>query len=202
MHAAPVYLHDANMAVTLGASMAPEPFANRTTAASLASVTDAPSASASELHNQSTHVWVSGGMLELVFNFGTEYDLTTFHFWNYHSEGFDVDDIDLTFLDSSMNFVGSILDVSPALGNATGSDSAAIFAQDIALSFPAKVQYVTAVLSGSNDQVDFNNIGFTGEISQGVVPEPGSWLLMCFGGLLLAALKVRRNCRALFRLSR
>ena len=186
MHAAPVYLNDANMTVTLGPSMAPEPFANRTTAASLASAIDAPSASASELHTIATHVWVSNGVLELVFNLRTEYNLTTFHFWNYHSENFDVDDIDLTFRDGSMNLVGTISNIVPALGNSTGSDASPIFAQNIALSFPSKVQFITANFSGSNNQVDFNNIGFTGEVSTNAIPEPRFQILVAFGALVLA----------------
>src|SRR5262249_51855370 len=83
MSAATVYLNHANMSVALGPSMAPEPFAFRTTAEALASVIDAPSASASEFHSQSTHVFVLGNLLELAFNFGSEHDLTMFHFWNY-----------------------------------------------------------------------------------------------------------------------
>lgn len=48
--------------------MVAEPFANRTTAA------------AGENHEQGTHVWVSGGTLEIDSDFGIEYDLTTLHF--------------------------------------------------------------------------------------------------------------------------
>ena len=68
-NAAPVYLNFQNITVALGASMAAEPFANRTTADSLASIIDAPSADASENHDQSTHVWVSVGSLEIDFDF-------------------------------------------------------------------------------------------------------------------------------------
>ena len=159
---AQVYLNDANISVTLGASMAPEPFQNRTTAASLASVIDATSATAPEDHNQSTHVWVSGGSLELDFDFGIEYDLQTLHFWNYFAEGFDVDNIDFVFFDASKNVVGSLLGVAPALGGSGGNP---IFAEDLTLSFPGKVQFVNAVLTGSNGEVDFNNIGFTANVS-------------------------------------
>jgi hypothetical protein len=159
----PVYLNDQNITVELGASMAPEPFANRTTAASLASVIDAPSAAAEEFHTQSTHIWVSGGTLELDFDFGIEYDLTTFHFWNYHSESHDVDNIDLTFYDAQNFLVGTLLNVSPILGNVSGSDGAPIIAEDYALDFPSRIRYVNAVLSGSNGQVDWNNMGFTGD---------------------------------------
>lgn len=184
--AAPIFLNNSNASVALGPLMPAEPFANRTTAASLASIMDLPTAASSELHNQSTHVWVSGGILELRFDLGIEYDLTTFHFWNYHSESHDVDDIDLQFFDASNALVGTISNVVPALGNGTGSDSSPIFAQNIALSFPSRVRFVTAVLSGSNNQVDFNNMGFTGELSnpQGV-PEPSTWLLLGSGMLAL-----------------
>lgn len=185
--AAPIYLNDQNITVALGASMAPEPFANRTTAASLASVIDAPTAASGENHEQGTHVWVSGGTLELDFDFGIEYDLTTLHFWNYLAEGFDVDDIDLTFFDASMTQVGQLLDVMPALG---GGGSNPIFAEDYALNFPSKVRFVNAVLSGSNGQVDFNNLGFTGEVS---VPEPALSGLLLLGLLSIAAQRRTRT---------
>lgn len=169
-----VYLNDSNITVALGASMFPEPFQNRSTADSLASVIDAPTAISSEDHNQATHVWLSSGSLELDFDLGTEYDLQTLHFWNYFSEGFDVDNIDFMFFDSLGNFVGSLLGVSPALG---GSGSNPIFAEDLPLSFPSKVQFVNAVLTGSNNQVDFNNIGFTAI----AIPEPSTLIILGFG---------------------
>jgi hypothetical protein len=183
------YLNDQNITVSLGPSMSPNPFANRPTAASLASIFDAPSASASEFHNQSTHVWVSGGTLELVFDFGIEYDLSTLHFWNYHTESYDVDNIDFTFYDASNVFAGSLLNVNPSLGGSAPSDSTAIFAENYSLSFPSKVRYVNAVLSGSNNQVDFNNLGFTGAVS--AVPVPAAvWL---FGSGLLGIVGLRQK---------
>ncbi|HYC56660.1 MAG TPA: myxococcus cysteine-rich repeat containing protein [Candidatus Binatia bacterium] len=175
-HAAPAYLNDQNMTVALGESMAAEPFANQTTAVSLANVIDAPTAASPEDHiSPTTHVWVSGGPLELDFDLLVEYDLTTLHIWNYHTENFDVDDIDFTFFDSSMALVGTLLDVEPALGGNGGNP---IFAENIPLSFPSKVRYVNAVLTGSNAEVDFNNLGFTGEISNpncgdGTIDQPG-----------------------------
>lgn len=181
--AAPIYLNFENISVALGDSMAAEPFANRSTADSLASVIDAPSADASEDHTQSTHVWVSGGVLELDFDFGIEYDLTTLHFWNYHGEAYDVDDLDFTFFDASMMEVGTLLDVEPALGGSGGNP---IFAEDFALAFPAKVRFVNVVLSGDNGQVDFNNLGFTGEVS---VPEPATSAFGAAGALGLVALR-------------
>ena len=71
------------------------------------------------------------------------------------------------------------MDVMPALGNTTGSDTDPIFAEDFTLAFPGKVQFVDAELSGSNLQVDFNNLGFTGSLT--AVPEPG-----VLGTLLIA----------------
>ena len=158
-----IYLNDQNISVSLGSTMAAEHFENRSTADSIASIIDAPLAEESENHNQSTHVWVSGGSLELDFDLGIEYDLKELHFWNYFGEGFDVDNIDFKFFDSSNSLVGSLLNVAPELG---GGGSNPIFAQDYALTFPSKVQFVNAILTGSNNQVDFNNIGFTAEVSQ------------------------------------
>ncbi len=182
------YLNDQNITVALGSSMAPEPFSNRSTVDSLASIIDAPSATVSEEHNQSTHVWINGGTLELDFDLGTEYDLTMFHFWNYSGEGFDVDEIDFAFFDNSNNPVGSLLDVMLALG------SNPIFADDYALSFPSNVRFVNAVLSGTNNQVDFINMGFTGELSSTVIPEPSTWTLFTLCAAVVG-LSRKRNRR-------
>ena len=161
-----VYLNFSNMSAMLGElhNGDREPFANRSTLESLISLTDAPSADFEEFHQQTSHVWVSGGMLEIVFDLDVDYDLDQFHFWNYHSESFDVDDIDLVFYDSEMNSIGTLEDISPALGNDTGSDSNPTTAEDFDLDF-AGVRFVRVTLAGSNSQVDFNNIGFTGVVS-------------------------------------
>ena len=177
--AAPIYLNSSNITVALGPSMAAEPFENQTTAISLANVIDAPSADAGEDHiSPTTHVWVSGGPLELVFNFGTEYNLNTLHFWNFFAEGFDVDNVAFTFFTAAGVNVG-VLDVEPALGGAGGNP---IFAEDYALSFPSNVQFVRALLTGTNDEVDFNNIGFTAELSNPTaIPEPATLTLFTLG---------------------
>ncbi len=138
------------------------------------------------------------------FDFGEQYDLRTLHFWNYTAENFDVDNIDFSFFDSSNSMVGS-LSVLPALGSSPG-----IRAQDIDLAAPLDVQFVTAFLSGSNGEVDFQNIGFTAERSLDRcltnpndpicnnppidppvgVPEPESLVMLGFG---LLALAIRRK---------
>ena len=205
-NAAPIYLNDQNITVALGSSHDAQvlanptfgPFANVSITQSLANVIDAPTADAQEFHNQLTHVWVNGGHLELDFNFGVEYDLSALHFWNYHSEAFDVDHILFTFFDSSLNEVG-MLEVVPLLGNTTGSDSDPILPETYVLSFPSNVQYVNAWLTGSNGQVDFNNIGFTAVLSDpgnggpgpSPIPEPGTLLLLGIG--LAGLLGVRRR---------
>jgi hypothetical protein len=53
---------------------------------------------------------------------------------------------------------------------------------------PVSVEFVTAFLGGNNRQVDFQNIGFSGE--ETVIPEPRTAMLL---GLGLADLASRRR---------
>jgi len=193
--AAPVYLNDALISVSVGAGTSPGTFNNTfDDGRTINKAIDAPSADAEEFHNQATHIWFTaddvGGGLELRFDFAQEYDISTLHFWNFTGESFDVDNVDFTFFDSSSTQVGS-LSITPALGSSPG-----IRAEDIALAAPLNVQFVTAFLTGSNRQVDFQNIGFTAEVSAprppSAVPAPAALPLM-LTGLIGAGLLSRRK---------
>jgi MYXO-CTERM domain-containing protein len=192
--AAPVYLNQSNISVAVGAGTSAGSFNNTfDNGQTINKVIDAPNAAASEFHNQTTHIWftaaTAGGGLELLFDFNTEYDISTLHFWNYDGEGFDVDNVDFTFFNGANAQVGT-LSVQPALGA-----SPAIFAQDILLAAPLNVRYVRAFLTGSNRQVDFQNIGFTADVStpidQNPVSSPGTLALAALG--LAAAFGTRRR---------
>ncbi len=190
-----VYLNIDNISVQQGPGTSPGSFNNTFSGGTLDKVIDAPSANAPEFHNQTTHIWFTasqvGGGLELRFDFHQEYDISTLHFWNYTSESYDVDNVDFTFFNSSNQQVGQ-LSISPALGSAPG-----IMAEDIVLAAPLNVQYVTAFLSGTNRQVDFQNIGFTAEVSEPrvvQVPFP-IWTVVILALVLisLAILKTRKQ---------
>lgn len=188
--AVPIYLNQDNISVALGAGTSPGSYNNTFSGGqTINKVIDAPTAAAEEFHNQTTHIWYtadqSGGGLELLFDFGQEYDISTLHFWNYTNEAYDVDKVDFTFFNSSNSQVGN-LTVYPALGSSPG-----IAAQDIVLAAPLNVEFVTAFLTGSNKQVDFQNIGFTAEVST-TVPDSGMTLALFGIGLgALGAVKRR-----------
>ncbi|MFK8031626.1 MAG: thrombospondin type 3 repeat-containing protein [Gammaproteobacteria bacterium] len=154
-----VYLNSSNINVSVGDGTSPGTFNNTFDGSqTINKVIDAPSADAEEFHNQTTHVWYSasanGGGLELEFDLLGAYNITTLHFWNYTAEGFDVDNIEFSFFNGDSS-VGS-LTIQPELGSSPG-----ITAQDIILDAPLNVTSVVAFLTGSNRQVDFQNIGFT-----------------------------------------
>ena len=187
--AASSYLNQSNITVALGAGTSPGSFNNTfNNGATINKVIDAPSAVAEEFHDQVTHIWFTadqvGGGLELKFDFGAQYDINTLHFWNYTSEDYDVDDISFTFFNAGNSEVGT-RSLSPALGSSPG-----IRAQDITLAAPLNVRYVTVFLSGSNRQVDFQNIGFTAGVSA-PIPEPARWALMGMGLLGVLAFRQR-----------
>ncbi|WP_293676580.1 PEPxxWA-CTERM sorting domain-containing protein [uncultured Phenylobacterium sp.] len=192
---AAVYLNKDLISVSVGAGTSPGSFNNTFSGGqTIDKVIDAPSATAEEIHSQTTHIYFTadqaGGGLELKFDFNQEYDISTLHFWNYDSEGFDVDNVDFTFFNGANTQVG-MLSVMPALGA-----SPAIVAQDIVLAAPLNVRYVTAFLTGSNRQVDFQNIGFTANVSappSGAIPEPATWAMMILGfGAVGSTIRRRR----------
>lgn len=185
-----VYLNKDNISVAVGAGTSAGDFNNTfNNGQTIAKVIDAPTADAAEFHDQTTHIWftadAAGGGLELVFEFGTSYDLQTLHFWNYDGEAYDVDNLSFRFFNAGGTEVGQ-LSLSPALGS-----SPAIYAQDISLAAPLNVRSVKAFLSGSNRQVDFQNIGFTAVVS--AVPEPASAAMLLLGLGAVGALARRRT---------
>jgi hypothetical protein len=194
--AAPVYLNEANISVAVGPGTSPGDFNNTFSGGStIEKVIDAPSATAEEIHTQTTHIWFTadavGGGLQLLFDFGIEYDINTLHFWNFTGEDFDVDNVAFTFFNAANSNVGSLA-ISPALGTSPG-----ITAQDIPLAAPLNVRFVTAFLTGSNGEVDFQNIGFTAEISTPgtpTLPEPGTLSLVALA--MLGALRFRSTRKA------
>jgi PEP-CTERM motif len=192
---ASVYLNKDLITVAVGAGTSSGTFNNTFTNSpglTIEKVIDAPTAASAEFHNQDTHIWFTaanpGGGLELLFDFQAEYDISTLHFWNYDSESYDVDNVDFTFFNSANAQVGA-LSAMPALGS-----SPAIFAEDITLAAPLNVRYVKAFLTGTNREVDFQNIGFTANVSAPVnaVPEPATWAMMLFGFGLVGSTMRRR----------
>lgn len=196
---AAVYLwQDTPISVTVGSNTSPGTFHNTfANGQTINKVIDAPTADALEFHNQTTHIWYTadeaGGGLELLFDFQQEYDISTLHFWNYDGEAYDVDNIEFTFFNAANVLVGS-LSVAPALGTSPAQTS-----EEIYLAAPLNVRYVTAFLTGSNREVDFQNMGFTAEVSvpnPGGVPEPATWAMMILGLGAAGAQTRRRNHKA------
>ena len=185
-----VYLNIDNISVGVGPGSSPGGFNNTfNNGQTIEKVIDAPSADAEEFHNQTTHIWFTadqvGGGLELEFDLGIAYDISTLHFWNYTAESFDVDNIDFTFFGPTGQQVGT-LSVQPDLGTSPG-----ITAQDLALPAPLNIKTVTAFLTGSNRQVDFQNIGFTAVVS--VIPEPTTLGLLLLGTAITTAASRQRR---------
>lgn len=162
--AATVYLNKDNISVSVGpntgAGSSNNTFSGGQT---IEKVIDAPAADAVDDHNQTTHIWYSfsdpSDGLELIFDLGVSYDISTLHFWNYFGESFDVDQVDFSFFNSLGDLIGSET-ILPPLGSSTGN-----LATDITLVSPLNTRTVSAFLTGTNGQVDFQNIGFTAAVS-------------------------------------
>jgi hypothetical protein len=162
-----IYLNHMNMSVSLGPSMSDEPFQNVSTVNSLANMIDLPSPEMRDTHSQSSHIWINAnsspttnGDLEIIFDFRQEYRLKAMHFWNYYTEAYDVDRIDLIFYDGEFEQIEEMAGIVPATGNGNP-----IAAEYIKIGING-VRYVNARLSGDNQEIDFNNIGFTVQRSQ------------------------------------
>lgn len=201
--AAPVYLNIDNINVSVGPGTGVGTSNNTFNGGqTIDKVIDAPSATASENHTQTTHIWYTfpdpSDGLELIFDFGVSYDITTLHFWNYAFDNFSVDEVQFSFFDSLDQLIGT----QTIMPSPSGSESN-ITAQDYALVSPLNTRSVTAFLTGTNGQVDFQNIGFTANVSDpsldpdptpSPVPLPASVWLLSAG--LFGFFGLRRNRRA------
>jgi hypothetical protein len=119
----------------------------------VASIIDAASPTAADPHSDATHVWAKG-VTVLLFDLQGNYQLETIHFWNYTAEGFDVDSIEFEFLNSAEELISEIT-VAPQTS----------FERILAEDFPVEVsgvRYVRARLTATNNEVEFQNIGFSG----------------------------------------
>lgn len=187
--AAPLYLNTDNISVSVGAGTGPGTSNNTFNGGqTIDKVIDAPSATASENHNQTTHIWYSFSDptdgLELVFDFGVSYDITTLHFWNYAFDNFSVDKVEFSFFNSIDQLIGQ----QTIMPSPSGSESN-ITAQDYALVSPLNTRSVKAFLTGTNGQVDFQNIGFTANVSDpGLDPDPNVVPLPASAFLLLGSI--------------
>jgi len=205
--ASTVYLNADNITVSVGPGTSPGSFNNTVSAGgfgtidnAIQKVIDAPSADASEDHTQVTHIWYTadavGGGLELLFDFGVSYDITDLHFWNYAFDSFSVDEVEFSFFDS----LGALIGTQTILPAPSGSETN-ITAQDYALVSPLNTRSVSAFLTGTNRQVDFQNIGFTASTSDPTldpdfmapVPLPASSLLLLAGLGGLAVVKRKKS---------
>ncbi|MGS4947257.1 VPLPA-CTERM sorting domain-containing protein [Meridianimarinicoccus sp. RP-17] len=195
--ASSLYLNQDNISVSVGPGTGAGTSNNTFTRGfGIEKVIDAPSADAEEFHNQDTHIWYTfndpASGLELLFDFGVSYDIETLHFWNYTGERYDVDEVVFTFFDALGSEIGTET-VNPALGTSPG-----IRAQDIPLVSPLNTRSVTAFLTGTNGDIDFQNIGFTARVSDPdldpttPVPLPAAgWMLLAGAGTLLASRRLR-----------
>ena len=128
-------------------------------------------------HNANTHIYTGSGPIVLRFDLLGSFDIYKVHFWNYFSEQYDVDDVQLEFYGANDTLLGSyqylpLSSIDPS------------FAETRTFEQVHGVDYVIATLSGSNGAVDFQNIGFTAIPSSALnVPIP-----LAFVGVLLVLL--------------
>lgn len=125
-----------------------------------ANIIDAASPTVFDRHTNSTHIW-GKSTVTLLFDLQGVYQLEAIHFWNYTTEAYDVDSIAFSFYDSA-NALISQFTVAPQTG----------FENILAEDFPVDVsgvRYVRAALSATNNEVEFQNIGFSG-VLEGTSP--------------------------------
>jgi hypothetical protein len=123
-----------------------------------------------EAQTQNEHVsWRPAPFLELLFDLGDTYDLDAVHFWNYFTEQYDVDQVEFEFIDLANATVGNVT-VTPATGvNSAGANSNTIVAKTFTLAENIRFRRVTTLLSSTNGELHFNNIGFTASCATGAL---------------------------------
>lgn len=105
--------------------------------------------------------------MRIDFDLGATYDFSTFHFWNYVTENYDVDRIDFVLSDARGGRVAEAT-VYPETGVDLGGEL--IAPGTLAFKFAA-VRFVSLTFSGTNNHVDFNNLGWTGTRVSPVAPD-------------------------------
>jgi hypothetical protein len=135
---------------------------------SLDNIIDCLDPTMGEAHTKASHVWWNPGPLELLFSFGQDgdaesYDISSILFWNYFGEDFDVDSIDFEFFSRNGVSLGTFF-FNPRLGaNAAAVNANDIVAEQVNLPMViSAVTNVTALLSSTNGQLDFQNFVFLG----------------------------------------
>lgn len=120
----------------------------------VANITDAPSALSFDPHTEQSHVWGQDEPVSLLLELDNTYYIEQMHFWNFTGEGYDVDEIKATFYNEADAVIKEVT-VAPQ----TGFES--ILAEDFAID-AAGVSYIRVVLSATNNEVEFQNLGFSG----------------------------------------
>lgn len=125
-----------------------------------ANIIDAASPIAFDRHTNSTHVWAKGDAT-FYFDLQGVYQLQMIHFWNFYAENYDTDSIQFSFYDSAETLLSEItVEPQTAFENILAED----FRVDV-----SGVRYVRAHLTATNNEVEFQNIGFSG-VLEGTAP--------------------------------
>lgn len=177
MPAHALYLNQTNMTVTTPSATS-NPFLGMSWEEGLRRLIDAPSAEALEYHDVTTHVHVFDSRITFEFDFGRELTLESIHFWNFHTDDLDVDNVFGALRDGDRNEL-RLVSFLPRSGGVAHSDITPIAAETFVY-HQTGVRYVTLQLRNDNQAfgLDLQNIGFT---VADPIPEPTTGLLFVAG---------------------